>query len=97
MIQWKDASKYDQRDKERIPNTWKVIINGFEVIVTRNIDYPDVWFLRCRTLDIDLRALRSNDIVYAKHEAILIFKMELLDRVGKMQEALETIDQYQKE
>lgn len=96
-IQWKDATSYSQSDKERIPQTWKTDINGYELIVTRIIHHSDVWFFRCRTLGIESRELRSKDIVYAKHEAILILKIELLDRVEKMKTALGEIDKYQKE
>ena len=97
MIQWKDSTSYSQSEKERTPRTWKAEIKGYEVIVTRIVHCPDSWFLRCRDFGIDSRELRSKDAVYAKHEAVLIFKMKLLEKIEKMQEALEVIDQYLKE
>jgi len=92
-IVWKDTTSYSQREPldQRVPRIWKAQVGDIDIIVTRNIYFPDRWFCRSHFLHID-GILRSKDIEQAKIEALKVVKQKLQEYVTQMQSAINYID-----
>ena len=70
MRHWEDITSFSRVDKDRTPRTWSMALaSGTRLVVTRHIDYPGKWIIRCNPY-IDMQVLRSDDIDKAKEEAI---------------------------
>lgn len=52
---WTDDTSYSQGQKNKIPDQWKIVLPGCEVMVHRHISHEsDVWFLSTRSEAIKL-------------------------------------------
>jgi hypothetical protein len=87
MRHWEDVTSFSKNDKDRTPKTWLMTLaSGTRMVVTRHIDYPGKWIIRCDPY-IDMQVLRSDDIDKAKEEAIKMIWMYVksdMDALSKM-------------
>jgi len=73
-MKWNDVTSFSRNDVDRTPKSWLLTLaSGIRLVVTRHIDYPGKWVIRCDPY-IDIQVLnklrRSDDIDKAKEEAI---------------------------
>lgn len=66
---WEDVTSYSRGDTDRTPRSWKYDAGGLKIVVTRHIDYPGTWILRCEPW-FSARQLESDDVESAKAEAL---------------------------
>lgn len=90
-MKWKDVSSYSKKDKERIPHTWELRIEGLRIVVTRHIYYPLTWLLICRELGIDGINLHNDNVDEAKSAAIELILSELTTKRGQIEKQIEEI------
>lgn len=80
---WEDTTSYSYDDKERIPTTYTLNMDGLKIVVTcGHVLYKPQWVMHCFTLSIDTKPLpncvsaeeaqlRAIRIVYNKAKKIL--------------------------
>lgn len=91
-IEWRDATSYKRGGKgeNEEPRTWEIESGTMRVVVTRHLDYPGDWLMRCDEIGCHSSVLKSRDITAAKLEALERVRMRgeaILARVVKMMEA----------
>ena len=89
---WYDTTSYSQRDKERVPRVWTLLLRNVKIIVHRHIHY-DGWLLSCRDLQIDMIELENTDIDQAKQEAVEIVGNTLKTRIRQYTQILTGINE----
>lgn len=86
---WVDATSYSYTNKERIPKTWKLVLQTFEIIVTRHLSVaPDQWVMHCREFGVATQPLQAKELEDAKREAVEFFRIRLasaLDEIRMVQ------------
>lgn len=72
--QWKNTTSYSRDDVEREAHVWSFESFDWKLVVHRINGLPNEWFVSCRMLGIQDKALVSPDHLDAKQEALKIFK-----------------------
>lgn len=90
-MEWIDITSYTKGDTQRIPRTYKADLVGIVIILTRHIDYPDSWLLRCSELYLE-RDLETDDIEVAKEITIGRVKHALHLVIGNCERALQKLE-----
>lgn len=91
-IGWKDITSYPRSGRKpgEEPRTWEITSGTMRVVVTRHLDHPGDWLMRCDEIGCHGSVLKSRDIDAAKREALERVRMRaeaILARVAKMMEA----------
>ena len=62
----------------------ELVVNGFSILVHKHVHAsPDIWFMSCDGLKINIRQLESRDLKLAKLQAIQIISLKLEDTMRK--------------
>lgn len=79
---WMDISSYSRGDVDRPPKTVEIRFKDLRIVVTRHIDAPGKWILRCDPF-YNMHVLESTELEEAKREALerVLFQVESL-RMG---------------
>lgn len=86
-IEWRDITTRKRDGRVEEPRTWEIVSGTLRVVVTRHLDHPGEWLMRCDEIGIGLSPLKSRDIEEAKLEALSRVRTRgeaILARVMKM-------------
>jgi hypothetical protein len=72
MSEWKDTTGYMRGGPKpgEEPRTWEIQSGTMRVVVTRHLDYPGDWLMRCDEIGCHGSVLKSRDADAAKREAL---------------------------
>ncbi len=76
---WNDISSYSRGQKDRTVESVETNAGWLRICVTRHINYPGSWCLRCAAVQRDLVPLNAKDLEDAKAEALEIVRRQLAE------------------
>lgn len=76
---WRDVTSRQRGEVDSEPRTWETTVGSIRVSVTRHIDFPGRWILRCVGYGADYVDLGACPIDQAKHKALAILAARLRD------------------
>lgn len=93
MSTWRDVTSYSQGDKKRIPRVWELEGTPAKITVHRYSGIPDTWFVTCREIGLETKALALVDIDDAQQEAISIVQERICQRITELQDLFMAVRQ----
>lgn len=90
-LKWTDETGYSQTEKPpRVPRVWRAKVPGMKISVHRYHGLQG-WYLTCLDLDIELQALKPEDVAQARIQASAMIQVALEKRIKAYQSVIEKI------
>ncbi len=86
---WKDATKYSQGQKDRVPTVYEARTPSLRVVVHRGRAFPGTWLLFVGELHVVQHDLHTDDHVEAKARALSFLSAHLQRLVAEIDELSE--------
>lgn len=87
MNRWKDVTSYRRGERGKAePRTYELRTPSLSVVVTRHVDMPGTWVLKCRDAGIDLEDLQTDDLDDAVYKAFVEVESRLATRLAEVRE-----------
>lgn len=89
MAKWEDATSYRRGERGKVdPSTFQLLLTKMDICVTRHIDMPGTWVLRCPGIGIDLWDLQTDDLEEAKCKALVEVESHLATCLDEVRDVL---------